>query len=185
MTEREKLYTAKLYMEKLANGINPLDGSDVPEDSVLNQVALCRSFIYISDILGQVIANHGVVSWRPNSKKDPFCITEEQRSNIWISETPIGVSAIASHINAQLDPHVKSIAGTHIASWLEGEGLLKTVLEGTQKVKLPTSEGEALGILCETRISRDNIPYKKNLYSAGAQAFVIAHLEAIAEFAHK
>ena len=31
MTELETLERAKMYMEKLANGINPIDGSVIPD----------------------------------------------------------------------------------------------------------------------------------------------------------
>lgn len=33
MTELEKIERAKMYMDKLANGINPIDGTMAPDDS--------------------------------------------------------------------------------------------------------------------------------------------------------
>ena len=36
MTELETLERAKMYMEKLANGINPIDGIPVPDEDVIN-----------------------------------------------------------------------------------------------------------------------------------------------------
>lgn len=38
MTELEILERAKMYMEKLANGINPLDGAIIPDEDVVNNV---------------------------------------------------------------------------------------------------------------------------------------------------
>ena len=56
-TELEKLERAKLYIEQLANGIDPISGRELPEDSALNQVRLSRCFFYVAEVLGQVIGN--------------------------------------------------------------------------------------------------------------------------------
>lgn len=36
MTELETIQRAKMYMDKLANGINPIDDTRVPEDDTIN-----------------------------------------------------------------------------------------------------------------------------------------------------
>ena len=59
MTELETLERAKMYMEKLANGINPIDNSVIPDEDIVNNVRLSRCFFYVSDILRQVIENGG------------------------------------------------------------------------------------------------------------------------------
>ena len=46
MTELEKLERAKTYLEKLANGINPLDDTVVPDGDMINQVRLSRCFFF-------------------------------------------------------------------------------------------------------------------------------------------
>ena len=38
MTELETMQRAKMYLDKLALGIDPITNREVPEDSVLNQV---------------------------------------------------------------------------------------------------------------------------------------------------
>ena len=60
MTELETLERAKMYMEKLANGINPIDGSVIPDEDIVNNVRLSRCFFYVADVLRQVIENGGV-----------------------------------------------------------------------------------------------------------------------------
>ena len=60
MTELETLERAKMYMEKLANGINPIDGSMIPDEDVVNNVRLSRCFFYVADVLRQVIDNGGI-----------------------------------------------------------------------------------------------------------------------------
>ena len=61
MTELETMERARQYMEQLANGINPLDGSMIPDGEVVNQVRLSRCFFYVESVLRQVIENGGVV----------------------------------------------------------------------------------------------------------------------------
>lgn len=60
MTELEKIERAKVYMDKLANGINPVDDSVVPEEDVVNNVRLSRCFFFVADVLEQVIENGGI-----------------------------------------------------------------------------------------------------------------------------
>ena len=57
--ELERIYTTQLYLEKLSNGIDPFTGEDLPEDSLYNNVSLCRSFRTAADLLGEIIANRG------------------------------------------------------------------------------------------------------------------------------
>ena len=46
---------AKKYTEKLANGVNPLDGTDIPEDDIVNNERISKCLLYVSDILRQLI----------------------------------------------------------------------------------------------------------------------------------
>ena len=62
MTDLEIMQRAKMYMDNLAQGIDPISGQEVPNDSVLNNVRLARCFFYVSGVLDQVIANGGRVT---------------------------------------------------------------------------------------------------------------------------
>ena len=53
MTELEKIEYAKSFIDKLANGVNPLDNSVIPDGEIVNNVRLSRCFFYVSDILRQ------------------------------------------------------------------------------------------------------------------------------------
>lgn len=55
MSESEKLIRAKIYVDNLANGINPIDDSEIPSGNLINDVRLSRCFFFLSDILRQVI----------------------------------------------------------------------------------------------------------------------------------
>ena len=40
MTELEKIERAKIYIDKLADGINPIDDLPAPDDDLINNVRL-------------------------------------------------------------------------------------------------------------------------------------------------
>lgn len=85
MTELEIMQRAKMYLDKLAQGINPITDEEVPEDSVLNNVRLARCFFYVSGVLDQLIANGGKVN---KSAKGDFYITEEELRRVKPSQEP-------------------------------------------------------------------------------------------------
>ena len=66
MTELEKIAYAKSFIDKLANGTNPLDDTPIPENDIANNVRLSRCFFYVSDILRQICENAGSY---PNKKE--------------------------------------------------------------------------------------------------------------------
>lgn len=55
MTELEKMQRAKMYIDRLANGINPIDDAPAADSDIINNVRISRCLFYVSDILGQVI----------------------------------------------------------------------------------------------------------------------------------
>lgn len=68
MTELEKIEYAKTYIEKLANGVNPLTGQAAPDSDLINNVRISRCLFYVSDILRQVVENGGISKHRGKAK---------------------------------------------------------------------------------------------------------------------
>ena len=66
----ELLKHAKDYIEKMANGINPLTKENVPDTDLINNVKISRCLFYVNNILGKVIDNEGIKNKR--IKKDSF-----------------------------------------------------------------------------------------------------------------
>lgn len=50
MSELEKLQKAQLYIEKLANGIDPISNDPIKDDSVLNNIKIARCLFYINEV---------------------------------------------------------------------------------------------------------------------------------------
>ena len=60
MTELEKIEYAKSFIDKLAIGINPTDGTLIPQEDVVNNPRLSKCFLYVSDLLSQIIRERNV-----------------------------------------------------------------------------------------------------------------------------
>lgn len=179
MTELEMIVRAKMYLDKLANGINPLDDTIIPDDDVVNQVRLSRCFFFVSDILRRVIDNGGVETKR-KTPKEPLSIPYENRSSFAYSETPIAASEIAKRINdLRPNENMCKINYSHIAKWLCTAGILEVrQLPNGQSTKLPTSAGNELGLFIEERVGSSG-PYQVVLYHQSAQEFLIDNLDSI------
>ena len=180
MTELETMQHAKNYIDALANGIDPLTGEIIKDDSVINNVRISRCFFYVSDVLRQVIDNGGVVGRTTKPQKAEFSITDEQCSAVLVSQDPVGVSIISKRIGEVLDENVKTIPATHITTWLVDNGYLVENVYSGKKKKVTTPKGEQLGILTVDAVNPQGVPYKKNLYDANAQSFIISNLNKIA-----
>lgn len=186
MTELEKIAYAKMFIDKLANGINPLDESHIPDGDVVNNVRLSRCFFYVSDILRQVIENGGITASsvrEKRQKKSQFYLTAEQAKNFRYSDRPITASDIAERI-MEIGPKegVKKFPRSHIAKWFVAAGLLEDAMSPLGRVfKRPTALGEELGILIEAREGA-NGKYHVVVYGKEAQQLTIDNIDAIVAF---
>ena len=78
MTEQEKLHHAKHYIDSLANGLNPLDGTPIPEQDIVNNVKISRCLFFVSDVLRKQLDGHEPKKVSEKDKK-LFYITEEEK----------------------------------------------------------------------------------------------------------
>ena len=182
MTELETLERAKMYMDKLANGINPIDGSVIPDEDIVNNVRLSRCFFYVSDVLRQVIENGGVTPQK-KIKKEPFSLTVEQRETFEFSTVPIPISEISKRINTlSTNENMSTLSYAVIRDWLTSLGMLEYALDGNGKNAVrPTPQGENIGIALEAR-NGANGPYFVVVYNLVAQHFILDNLDAIIDY---
>lgn len=182
MTELEKIQRAKMYINKLANGINPLDDKIVADSDVINNIRISRCLFYVSEILQQVIDNNGIVSAKNTSKvkKKPFALSQESIVQYQPSEIPLTISEIVKGLNTLINlDEYKKINYNHIALWLVDIGLLKIVQQPNGKnAKVPTEQGEELGIFLEDRVGSKG-PYTVALYNKTAQSFIVDNIDNI------
>ena len=179
MTESEIMERAKMYIDKLANGVNPLDDTTLSEDDIVNNVRIARCLFYVSGILGQVIANGGTVA-KKKSKKESFNISFENIQKFPFSDTPIPISEIAKRINElNANDNMKKISYKHLTDWLIGIEMLSLSTDSEGKtVKRPTAHGIEIGITTELRHSVSG-DYIVVLYNRNAQQFIIDNIDSV------
>ena len=182
MTELEKIQRAKLYIDKLANGIDPITDAEVPQDSVLNNVRLSRCFYYVSDLLRQVIENGGTVRPPKRTPQEDFALSPESRGAFEYSGDPLQVSRFVERINGCIDTErMKKLTTTMITDWLLEKGFLITVeQENGRKNRVPTQLGNKIGLSSETRQGQYG-EYKAVFYNEDAQRFVMDHLDELVQ----
>ncbi len=180
MTELETMQHAKNYIDSLANGIDPLTGEIIKDDSVINNVRISRCLFYVSGVLRDVINNGGVAVKTAKPRKTAFSITDEQCSKIFISQDSVGIAVISKRIGEVLNENVKTLPAVQIADWLVKNGYLAENIYSGKKIKVATPEGKQLGILTVDATNSQGVPYKKNIYNANAQKFIISNLNKIA-----
>ena len=175
MTELETMQRAKMYLDKLAQGIDPITNQDVPEDSVLNNVRLARCFFYASGVLEQVIANGGVIGGKP--KLQPFAVGAEQLAKVQLSQEPVRVTQLVEMISAAVDnPQMKKLSTTVITNWLLEKGFLEkeTGTDGKSR-RIPTQNGLMIGLSTQIRQGQYG-EYQAVFYNTDAQRFVLDNL---------
>ena len=181
MTELEMMQRAKMYMDKLAQGIDPLTDRELPDDTLLNNVRLARCFFFTSEILRRVIENGGEVQTsNRKTKKSGFVLLPEQRTAVQVSDTPVKISDFVEKLNAVIDAEkTRKISTTVITNWLLRKGFLTEVVAANgKKSRLPSEQGFGIGMSVEDRTTIYGV-MKTVLYNTDAQNFIMDHLDAI------
>lgn len=171
----EKLVKAKIYSDKLANGIDPISGQQMPQDSVLNQVELVRYFFFLSGLLQDMIQS-AVKPSSASNKKSSFFLTQSQLSRVELSSKPISMTDLTERISKVVDPQCKKFSYKWIVEWLVDAGFL--IIDERNNKKSPTPAGEELGIFQEMRIGSKG-QYLVTLYNEEAQQFVLDNMDSI------
>lgn len=177
MTELEIMQRAKMYLDKLARGIDPITDREVPDDSVLNNVRICRCLHYVSGVLERVIANGGTVGKREGAA---FAITPEQKNRIQLSGTPVRLTELLNAIhNAAGDMNMKKPSAKVYSDWLVQRAFL-FVEQGPdgKPRRMPTEQGNRAGIFSQCHQSTYG-DYMAVYYDINAQRMILDHLEEI------
>ena len=178
MTELETMQRAKMYLDKLSRGIDPITDREMPEDAVLNNVRICRCLHYVSGVLEQVIVNGGVVGKKERSVE--FSITRPQMAHIQLTSYPVGINEFAENIRAATgNPDMKRPNTGKITAWLMERGLMELVNDAEGKPRrLPSEQGQRMGMSTKMRQGQ-NGEYLAVYYDANIQRLILDHLEEI------
>ncbi|MBQ4592368.1 MAG: hypothetical protein IJP32_12360 [Clostridia bacterium] len=179
MTELEKMERARMYLEKLTNGINPLDDMPVAENDIVRNARIARCMQYVTEVLQQVIDNGGITPYTPGYRV-PFAINREQLAKYQASEYPIPISEVTGRINSLINPaEMRNLSHQSVTAWLVEQNLLYVITQPNGRTsKRPTEYGRRLGISEEQRTGM-NGDYVSILYDSNAQIYIINNLQAI------
>ena len=167
---------AKVYMQKLARGINPLDDTPVPEQELINHVRLSRCFFFVADVLAQVLAEETVTP-KPAAKL-PFDLPFGQRDAFDFSQEPIGITEITRRINDLIDTErMRKLTTTALTGWLKEMELLQVQAESDGKNRtIPTDRGRGMGISVQERTGQYGL-YTAVVYDLTMQRFILDNLD--------
>ena len=184
MTELEIMQRAKQYIDALANGFDPLSGQPVRDDDVVNQVRISRCLFYVSGVLQKVIDNGGEVQKTPRSQKAPFSLLPEQIAQLKPHTSQQSASRIAASINELIDNEkMQKLKTTDITGWLLSIGMLQDIESPSgKKRKIPTQNGEMLGMKETSFVNEQGVPTQYTVYDKNAQQFIFDNIEAIIAF---
>ena len=179
MEEFEVLCRAKTYIDKLANGINPLNDQLLDETDIVNNVRLSRCFFYVSDVLRRVIENGGFVQ-KSKSKLVAFHISDEELNKYEYSDEPISLTRVVRRINNLINQNeIKKLSYKVVLNWLKDIGMLEDANGKYGNARIcPTKIGEEIGISIERRLASRG-EYFATYYNRNAQEFIINHIQAI------
>ncbi|WP_455530598.1 hypothetical protein [Ruminococcus sp.] len=170
--EITKLQWAKMFIDYLANGVDPVSNIDADAETLHNE-EIRSCFRYISEILAR-----DIYETESNIRKgNVFYITDEQFAELKIYSYNCKVSELAAEINRVTEGNnTKKFSATWINDWLETEGYL---CPSELKSRIATEKGKQLGISSEYRQRDNGDEYYINFYTEEAQSFVFSHLNDI------
>ena len=178
MTEIETIARAQMYLEKLANGVNPLTDTEVNENDVVNNVRISRCLYYVTGILKQITTTGGF-----EIQKTDFTLSPQQLAHFEYAQKPLTVSEITKRLNNLVNPlEASSLKSGVITDWLTSIGMLTNVTVNNKNHKRVTESGEKIGIIFEQKVSQQGQSYIAITYNLNAQHFIIDNIDSMITF---
>ena len=171
MDKIEQLEQHITVLEKLANGINPIDDTLLPPDSLINNVKITRALFCV---LEQLKANP-----KTNAKKKYFFIEEHKLETFEYMPDGAYLSQIVEKLNNLVDENkVKKLSRTKMVKWLIDLGILTTVQADGKRAKrhMPTEQGLNMGLEVVKLTDKYGNPFDAVKYPLSMQQFIIDNL---------
>lgn len=181
MDKIQKIQKAKSYLEMLANEIDPTTQVS-SEDSILKKDAIKNCFLYVSNILDELIKNGGEII----QVNEPIDFNQEliSKNHIKISNNPVSLSTFANNINSQVNESImKKLRASVIKNWLIDSGYLTVeqvkVVRNLSELRI-TDKSLSIGIIQDNVVNRKTGELKPSIkLTKEAQEFIINNLENI------
>lgn len=180
LVDMKKLETAIVYLQRIADGNNPINNLPADEDSVLNNPNVIRCMFFVKEILEEVKRNSGAIGKKPQkSEKLDFPI--EALASFSYREDK-AISKLVEQINEPVNGDIyKKMNHKYITQWLKLNGILQEELsqELNKMVTMPTEKGIELGIRTEKRSYNGGVEYIIVIYGKQAQEYIVQNMEKI------
>jgi hypothetical protein len=173
----EKMDKAKSVMVKMAEGINPITGEQIRDESFLNDPRIIRCFYFIAEVLDNVMS--GVYS--KSNRLAQFVITPEQKSMVVLPDGLIGVTEFSKQVNMCIDQtRSKKLTAVEINKRLREMGILgEEVNPATGKTRTVTnSKSKDYGFETVTKSFNGN-EYDMVVMNDTGKRYLLEHLEEI------
>lgn len=170
--DQNKLQVAIDWINKLANGMNPIDGRVLPDSDIVNNVHVSRCLFYVSSLL------EGLEKKKSPQQKQyelEFQFTPEIAAKVYIAEKT-GIAMFVKEINKVIPDNMQPLTATKVTQWLVSIGYLEEREKGDgYKYKVPTELGTSIGISSAWKEGTHG-QYLAISYDANAQRFLLENL---------
>lgn len=175
-----KLDIAIKYIDRIADGRNPVNNTPVNENDALNNPNIIRCMYFIKDVLETVRRNGGVIGGR--GKAAPAVIPPEALDAFVYQEDKSITHLMKQIYEPVQDMNIKKISFMKVTTWLKEEGYLKEAekigsgskQDGRAK-NVPTEKGIELGLYLWEREYEGRM-YQTVMYDKQAQEYVVERM---------
>lgn len=182
----------KLYMDLLAQGIDPISKQRITDDSVVLQERMKKCFAFVSEVFGEMLENNGFVALTEQDaqrcrvviSKAEFSLSEEQIHEISVSTKPISPNEFLRRVNKVVDQqYMEKLSAKSVNAWLLSQGyIVESKFPATinRTVRKPSDTAAQIGIREEETVDPTTGEAKRQMvFSLQAQAYLLEHLEEI------
>ena len=176
-----KLATAIKYVERIADGCNPVNNLPLEENDVLNNPNIIRCMYFIKEILEEVRYNDGIVTGK--REKEPALPFPTEILDKFIYREDMSITHVLNQIYEPVaDKNVKKVSVTKVTTTLKEEGYLLDELntESGKNRKIPSEKGKELGIYIVAREYNGRM-YESVTYNQNAQEYVVELVKRLAQ----
>jgi hypothetical protein len=178
--EKEKIIKAGEILNKMANGVNPVNGAPIDTDCFLQDPRIIRCLFFVQQVLNKVVEgsiNNG------SRKAAQFIITAAEKSKVRFLEGNIGINQFARCINSVIDLNrSRKITGVEINKQLKKMGILAEELLADGKKRTIVNESSyKYGIETEKR-NYNGVEYDMVCFNDIGKKFLLDDLEKILEW---
>lgn len=176
----KKLETAIVYLQRIADGNNPVNNMPAEEDAVLNNPNVIRCMFFVKEVMEEVRRNGGYIGKKQGKNGKLDFPVDVLKSFVYKEVQPI--TKFVNQINELIDANIyKKLSYKTITSWLKANGFLveEYIEEIKDETTIPTDKGLKMGISSEKRIGTYGKNYIVVLYGEKAQEYIINNMEVI------